>query len=213
MYQGPQSYGVPQGQGVPQGHGGYNPQGGNTVHGPYIPTVHGPDIKGYKPQGGNTVHGPDIHTIHGPDIHAIHGPDIHAIHGPDIRGYKPPDVGYTSYGEYNQPQIDLKNPPQNYHEHPINYSNSINDSCKICQQTITGQPGYKCGSCQLILCLNCGKKVFYGKRNISFHPHSLTLMIRQAWRCNLCNQRYRNSASFYCKECDYDICTSCYVSY
>ena len=161
--------------------------------------------------------------------HGFGGPHGHGGHNPPL-GYGPhgPNEEYCSYGgngihqgyghnqkqeNQKQQQIDQNNPPQNCHEHPINYSNSTNDSCKICEQNIAGQPGYNCGTCQLNLCLNCGRRVFYGKRNISFHPHSLELMIRKAWKCDLCKQRYRNAASFYCKECDYDICTSCYVAY
>ena len=214
------------GHGVPQDHEEYNPQGGYGGYGSnqgYYP--HGSN-QGYYPHGSNQGYYP-----HGSNqgYNPNGSNQGYYPHGSN-QGYYPhgSNDGYSSYGgnkghekygphqkqeKQNQQQIDPKNPPQNCHEHPINYSDSINDSCKICQQKITGQPGYNCGSCKLILCLNCGKRVFFGKRNISFHPHSLTLMIRQSWHCDLCKQRYRNAASFYCKECDYDICTSCYVAY
>ena len=129
-----------------------------------------------------------------------------------------PDLGYNSGQQQGMdPQTKggyyPQKPPESSHEHPLNYANSVNAPCKICQQNIIGQPGYNCGSCDLILCLNCAQKAFYGQKNDNIHPHSLTLKMRKSWKCDLCKKSYRNVVSFYCKSCDYDVCPSCYVAY
>ena len=76
-------------------------------------------------------------------------------------------------------------------------------------QNIGGKGGYKCKECQLTLCLNCTDKVFYGGKK-SVHPHDLTLKKRNSWKCDKCKKFYKGNASFYCKQCDFDMCDKCY---
>ena len=42
------------------------------------------------------------------------------------------------------------------------------------------------------------------------HPHTLTFTERRAWKCDVCKQHFRNTYSYYCKQCDFDACTNCY---
>lgn len=45
------------------------------------------------------------------------------------------------------------------------------------------------------------------------HPHALSFLERKVgWICDVCNMVYKdNDKSFFCKECDFDICCSCYL--
>jgi len=121
-------------------------------------------------------------------------------------GYQQP--GYSQQGGYGYQQQPT---PESAHEHPLNYNQNINEVCKICLQNIGGQAGYKCGNCQLVLCLNCSNKVFYGNKNKSIHQHDLSLKVRNSWKCNICRKVYKGKASFYCKKCDFDACDKCYI--
>ena len=121
-------------------------------------------------------------------------------------GYQQP--GYSQQGGYGYQQQPT---PDSAHEHPLNYNERINDVCKVCQQNIGGQAGYKCGNCPLVICLNCSNRIFYGNKKKSIHQHDLALKNRNSWKCNLCRKIYKNKASFYCKQCDFDACDKCYL--
>ena len=50
-----------------------------------------------------------------------------------------------------------------------------------------------------------------------FHRHPLVFRYRTAWNCgkdnylcDICKNRYNNQPSYYCEECDFDVCPSCY---
>ena len=118
--------------------------------------------------------------------------------------------GYNQQPNFSPQQQAI---PDSIHEHPLNYVPALNVLCTICQQSDGGQPGYKCGQCGVSLCLNCSKRVFYGEKKTTLHPHPLALKFRNSWRCNICNILYKNTSSFFCNECDFDICASCYVPY
>ena len=68
----------------------------------------------------------------------------------------------------NEYQNDLINIPK-IHEHPFILYGQINELCHMCFQKIDNTPGYKCKNCQIILCLDCSSKIFYGKNNIHNH--------------------------------------------
>ena len=89
----------------------------------------------------------------------------------------------------------------------------VNDTCKICLQNIGGQAGYTCGQCKVVLCLMCSNKIFYGTKQKSAHAHPLALRLRNSWKCDLCKKMYKGTASFYCKQCDFDACDKCYLQY
>ena len=62
-----------------------------------------------------------------------------------------------------------------------------------------------------IVCMNCANRAFYGNKNKSVHPHELALKSRNSWKCDLCKKMYKGTASFYCKQCDFDVCDKCYI--
>ena len=138
---------------------------------------------------------------------------------PQQQGGYPPQGGFPQQPGYAQPQNyppqqapQPRKAPESAHEHPLNFANTINGQCKICKQELGGKPGYNCGNCKILLCLNCAEKIFYGQKKSNIHQHLLALKDRNAWKCNLCKKVYKNVASFYCKQCDFDACSDCYVS-
>ena len=44
------------------------------------------------------------------------------------------------------------------------------------------------------------------------HKHNLNLQFRNNWICNICGTRNNSdrSISFFCKECNFDVCVKCY---
>ena len=117
-----------------------------------------------------------------------------------------------AYAQQNFPPQQQK-VPESAHEHPLNYANTVTGQCKICKQELGGQPGYNCGNCKILLCLQCADKIFYGQKKITIHPHLLALKDRNSWKCDLCKKTYKSVASFYFKQCDFDVCSACYISY
>jgi hypothetical protein len=127
-------------------------------------------------------------------------------------GYTYQQGGYPQQqGGYTQQQGGYQKQPESAHEHPLNYSQQLNEQCNICMQNIRGQQGYKCNSCNIVLCLNCANRVFYGNKKKSAHYHPLALRLRESWKCDICQIIYRGRASFYCKQCDFDACDKCYL--
>ena len=59
--------------------------------------------------------------------------------------------------------------------------------------------------------MNCANRAFYGNKKKSAHPHELALKNRNSWKCDLCKKMYKGTASFYCKQCDFDVCDKCYI--
>lgn len=116
--------------------------------------------------------------------------------------------GNQNFGDRNEQKQKVN---EYIHDHPLNFLNSINGQCKICTQEIGGNPGYSCGNCKLLICLDCGQKIFYEDKNSSIHAHPLLLRDRNSWKCDLCKKNYKNIASFYCKQCDFDACYACYI--
>ena len=97
------------------------------------------------------------------------------------------------------------------HEHPLNYIENLNIPCTICQQTNKNKPGYKCEQCPLILCLNCTERIFYGNKKISIHPHPLLLKFKNEWKCNICEIIFKNTSTFSCDNCGFNVCTFCLI--
>ena len=101
--------------------------------------------------------------------------------------------------------------PESAHEHPLIYDEHLKKECKICRQVLNNQPGYRCGNCDITLCLTCSNRVFYGNKNKSAHAHALALKTRDKWRCDVCKKNYIGGASFFCKQCDFDACINCFI--
>ena len=95
------------------------------------------------------------------------------------------------------------------HEHPLIQEPS-SDSCKVCNESLGGTAAYVCRQCPLILCYNCGKKIYLNHKDKQVHPHPLSLKFRYSWKCDICKTIYKYIASFYCMACDFDVCTKCY---
>ena len=99
------------------------------------------------------------------------------------------------------------------HDHTLTRkSNKPNETCKICQKLLGKAPAFICDECELAICNLCTNKITYGKKNEEIHPHLLGLTLRNAWKCDVCNERFRKCASFYCNSCDFDACPKCYIN-
>ena len=119
--------------------------------------------------------------------------------------------GYAQAPGYAQ-QPGFQRIPDSAHEHGLTQEPS-NDYCKVCQRPISGTAAYVCHQCPLVLCYECANNIFYGNKAKQVHPHPLALRVRNAWKCDLCHQHFRGTASFYCRGCDFDACSNCYVGY
>ena len=97
------------------------------------------------------------------------------------------------------------------HEHPLNYIEQLNITCTICHQINKDKPGYKCEQCPLIICLNCAERIFYGNKKLSIHPHPLLLKYKNEWKCNICEIIFKNTSSFSCDNCGFNVCTFCLI--
>ena len=103
--------------------------------------------------------------------------------------------------------------PKSEHYHPLKYQKQINDKCKICLKIMESEPGFICGQCNIVLCLNCSNRVFYGNKQKDVHKHKLLLTFRKHWICDICRKSYEDKASFYCQPCDFDACDKCFIKY
>ena len=72
---------------------------------------------------------------------------------------------------------------------------------------------YVCHDCPLSLCIECFNNIFYGNKQRQVHPHTLSLRTRPNWICDVCHRNFSGTASFYCKACDFDACSMCYIGY
>ena len=98
------------------------------------------------------------------------------------------------------------------HEHPFSFNEAVNKECMICTQKIDDVPCYEC-ICNIVLCLDCGDKVFHGKKNYYLHNHTLKITYKNNyWKCNICNFEYwpLKKISFYCQQCNYNVCDICF---
>ena len=143
--------------------------------------------------------------------------DIHKIL--DIPGYSqnsgyPQQSAYSSSqqsGYTHQPGGNQKI-PESAHEHRLTQETS-NEICKVCQDPIEGTQAYVCHECPLVLCYNCANAIFFGNKQRQIHPHLLALRLTNNWACDLCKQYYKDTASFYCKSCNFNSCSKCYVGF
>ena len=124
----------------------------------------------------------------------------------------PPHGGNFNPQGFNQQQYQQQPEPEPAHEHPLNFEGILNEKCKICLQNIGENGGYKCKECPIVLCLNCSQKIFYGNKNKQLHQHDLLLQDRNSWTCDICKTSYMDNASFYCNQCDFDVCDKCYLN-
>ena len=174
--------------------------------------MHHPGHGPFQPHG-HPAHGPHAHVANaglapqaGPAKCPGYPPQQQA--GPAYSpGYPPQQKGYAQ-----QPAGYGRKLPDSAHEHAL-HQEASQKNCKVCQKPIGGTPAYVCHNCELVLCYNCGNAIFYGNKAKQVHPHTLALRVRNAWKCDLCKQHFKGTASFYCKGCDFDACSKCYVGF
>ena len=128
-------------------------------------------------------------------------------------GYNQPGYGQPTYGQagYAQ-QGGYQRIPDSAHEHGLIQEVSHSE-CKVCKRPQGGAQAYVCHQCPLVLCYECGNAIFYGNKAKQVHQCPLALRVRNAWKCDLCQQHFRGVASFYCKLHDFDACSRCYVGF
>ena len=118
---------------------------------------------------------------------------------------------YPPYPHYPPPQIRYIPVSLPFHKHPLNYQEYLNDECNICQNQILNKSGYKCNYCSLVLDSECYNKLLYGNKKKFLHTHPLFLILKMEWKCDVCNNTFKNKYSFNCNQCDFDVCIKCYM--
>ena len=123
---------------------------------------------------------------------------------------------------------------KHYHGLVLLFSNR-NWKCKICKRNyLSNEPTYYCSICDFDVCNKCigiNKKYsleeYYHEQTqlksyiFPTHEHKMIYCRTSrakdretTWRCNLCFRPYQNKIwSFYCTNCDYDICLLCSKKY
>ena len=125
-------------------------------------------------------------------------------------GYQQYQDSYQIQEGYQQQQYQELQ-PESEHEHPLNFENKINNNCVLCLQFIGDKGGYKCNECPIFLCINCSDKIFYGYKNKTIHQHDLILKDKNNWICNVCKKPKKEKASFYCPQCNFNVCDDCFI--
>ena len=97
----------------------------------------------------------------------------------------------------------------NSNEH--SFTDFVNKECYICSTKINGEEYHEYNDI-IILCLDCLVKISnldQEKINI-FHDHTLNLTYKNNnWICYECQKEYENKVSFYCQQCDLNVCVRC----
>ena len=185
---------------------GYNQPPQYNPHQPYPPQdQYNQNYSQYPPgpqyQGGQN---------YGPGPNYPQGP--HYGFGPSKRIYGP-QTSFNPSPNFNQPpNFQNRQIPDSAHMHPLFQEPSYKD-CKVCKRNVNGGLSYVCRDCNLVLCWDCFNNIFYGNKQKQIHPHPLALRVRPAWICDICQRSFRETASFYCKPCDFDACSMCYVGF
>ena len=176
---------------------GYGPPQG-PGYPPVQPPPYGPPQgPGYGPPQGERIVPPN-----GVPPHYGYGPSGLRI-GPQLEYHESPPLGFNR---------GPGNIPDSGHMHPL-FQETSYYSCKVCKKMIGGGQAYVCRTCSLVLCYDCFNRIYYRKKFTEVHPHPLMLRVRPSWICDVCRRRYQDVASFYCKVCDFDACSMCYIGY
>ena len=127
------------------------------------------------------------------------------------------NYGRNNLEEENNNYEQKKKEEIKIHEHQIDLEDPINELCCNCSQKMENVPGYKCNFCNIILCLDCRYKIFYGNKNKNIHNHHLKLKYKNNnWTCKICGFEYGYDSykciSFFCEQCNFDICDFCYLA-
>ena len=124
------------------------------------------------------------------------------------------------------------------HNHKLAYCISIfNWKCSLCKKNYgRNDARYYCSSCNFNMCNECHSKKKYIKKKgfqddiepsnpditnpiikTKFHKHNLVycrssrrVIGYNSWICDVCKLTFDNEIwSFYCTECDFDLCCKC----
>ena len=102
--------------------------------------------------------------------------------------------------------------PKEIHNHQIVKSSLSDDMCIICLKKKSCEKGHICNFCPLIICDKCVKMIISQYYSSDKHRHSLVLKVINNYKCGLCNKtKFPNNFCFYCDECNFGICLSCYL--
>jgi hypothetical protein len=98
----------------------------------------------------------------------------------------------------------------NKRDHP---EYSLGWVCELCSDTVRNPEtkSYHCEQCIYDICQKCYLHISTRLPNTTCHNHELNLEIREIeWQCNLCHNIYYKRRSWFCDNCDFDVCFSCY---
>ena len=124
------------------------------------------------------------------------------------------------------------------HSHKLVYCISLLDwECSLCTKKYNKENAkYYCSLCDFNMCEICHSKGNYLKKKAfpdevkpsnkdikepflksNHHQHKLiycrssrSVIGYNTWRCDICNERFKNNIwSFYCTQCDFDLCCNC----
>ena len=143
-----------------------------------------------------------------------------------------------SFFKYTKQKEKISSIDVKEHPHKLVYCISIlNWKCSLCDINYTKEKAkYYCCICDFNMCDKCHTKGEYIKKKIfpegitpsnidiknpilkyNNHEHPLiycrssrSVIRYNTWICDICECKYKNDIwSFYCTQCDYDLCTKC----
>ena len=143
-----------------------------------------------------------------------------------------------SFFKYTKQKEKISSIDVKEHPHKLVYCISIlNWKCSLCDINYTKEKAkYYCCICDFNMCDKCHTKGKYIKKKIfpegitpsnidiknpilkyNNHEHPLiycrssrSVIRYNTWICDICDCKYKNDIwSFYCTQCDYDLCTKC----
>ena len=127
---------------------------------------------------------------------------------------------------YGHRQINLKKYKFPNHKHDLlfcrssRHNNKLNFwNCDICKRAFYNQVwSFYCTFCDYDMCLSCAKtsiclEEYINVFGIKIESHDDPLVYMRTnrdWKCQICNKNFdKNQPTFYCSDCDYDVCYSC----
>jgi hypothetical protein len=143
-----------------------------------------------------------------------------------------------SFFKYTKQKEKISSIDVKEHPHKLVYCISIlNWKCSLCNINYTKEKAkYYCCICEFNMCDKCHTKGEYIEKKIfpegitpsnidiknpilkyNNHEHPLiycrssrSVIRYNTWICDICDCKYKNDIwSFYCTQCDYDLCTKC----
>ena len=143
-----------------------------------------------------------------------------------------------SFFKYTKQKEKISSIDVKEHPHKLVYCISISNwKCSLCDINYTKEKAkYYCCICDFNMCDKCHTKGEYIKKKIfpegitpsnidiknpilkyNNHEHPLiycrssrSVIRYNTWICDICECKYKNDIwSFYCTQCDYDLCTKC----